>query len=123
LRFLLDVHIAKSIAAALRSRGHDVLQAADQHGLCSDDEILALAAHEERILVTEDRDFSDLIYLQGRTPPPAILYLRTGPAHQPKMVERVMLVLANSLIEGHMVVVEQANIRLRPFPAKSANDG
>ncbi|MDQ3608606.1 MAG: DUF5615 family PIN-like protein [Actinomycetota bacterium] len=64
MRLLLDAHIsARRIAGALRGRGHDV-RAADQERALDgwpDEELLALAASEQRILVTFDvKDFPDI---------------------------------------------------------------
>jgi hypothetical protein len=57
LRFLLDAHVSgRSIGRRLQEDGHDV-RALDQElvleGL-GDDRVLALAAEEQRILVTND---------------------------------------------------------------------
>ena len=82
-----------------------------------------MAVSERRIVVTEDRDFSDLVYRDGVVPPPAILYLRCGPDVQSSMIETLLLVLANTDIEGHMVVVRRNTIRLRPLPSESNDNG
>jgi predicted nuclease of predicted toxin-antitoxin system len=114
LRFLLDVHIATSIAQALVSRGRDVLPAATDHAERSDADLLALAVDEDRVLVTEDRDFSDL--RQGAAAPPSVLYLRCPPEQQPLMADRILLVLENVRLKNQMVVIRPASFRLRPFP-------
>jgi hypothetical protein len=59
VRFLLDEHIDFAIASALRLRGHDVKTLADVGLLGADDfqDILPLAATEQRILITRDSDF------------------------------------------------------------------
>ncbi len=121
MRFLLDVHIAASIGRLLAAEGHDVLSAADAHAGWSDRQLLELAIREDRILVTEDRDFSDLVYRDGHNPPRAILYLRYGPADQPDMADRVKLVLVNTVIDGHMVVIQRTSVRHRPLPESNDN--
>lgn len=61
MRLLLDAHVsARRVAGALRERGHDVRSADEERFLAAapDHELLALAAAEERIMVTFDvRDF------------------------------------------------------------------
>ncbi|HEX9965005.1 MAG TPA: DUF5615 family PIN-like protein [Allosphingosinicella sp.] len=69
MRFLLDVHIANAIARALEAEGHDVVRAAVAHATWSDPDLLTLAVREDRIIVTEDSDFSDLIYAVGMPRP------------------------------------------------------
>lgn len=69
LRLILDAHVSgRAVASALRDKGHDVF-AIDEHreleGL-DDDGVLALAAEEERILVTFDaKDFMPLLRQWG----------------------------------------------------------
>jgi predicted nuclease of predicted toxin-antitoxin system len=65
LRLLLDAHVSgHTIGRRLREAGHDVL-ALDEHReleRLDDQSVLALAALEERILVTFDvRDFSGIL--------------------------------------------------------------
>jgi hypothetical protein len=61
VRLFLDAHIsARRVAARLRDQGHDVRAADEERELdgLGDEELLALAAHEDRVLLTFDvRDF------------------------------------------------------------------
>jgi predicted nuclease of predicted toxin-antitoxin system len=64
LRLLLDANLSpRRVAAALREKGHDVLALAEDaayEGL-SDPQVLALAAFEERVLITRNsRDFAPI---------------------------------------------------------------
>jgi predicted nuclease of predicted toxin-antitoxin system len=63
LPLLLDANLSpRGIAAALRDRGHDVIALAEDafEGL-SDPDVLALAASEQRVLITRNsRDFAPL---------------------------------------------------------------
>jgi hypothetical protein len=57
VRLLLDAHIsAQRVAMPLRDRGQDVRAVAEERKLdgSADEELLALAAEEERVLVTCD---------------------------------------------------------------------
>jgi uncharacterized protein with PIN domain len=58
MRFHLDEHVAHAIAAGLRRRGIDVTTTADA-GLLSapDEDHLAFAKGERRVIVTQDADF------------------------------------------------------------------
>lgn len=64
MRLLLDAHISgPRIATALREAGHDVLAADENRELdgWSDEELLALASDEGRVMVTFDvKDFPDI---------------------------------------------------------------
>lgn len=64
MRLLLDELYAKAIAEQLRDRGHDVVSAKERPDLegARDDELLRLAAAEERAIVTENwADYDRLI--------------------------------------------------------------
>jgi predicted nuclease of predicted toxin-antitoxin system len=57
VRLLLDAHVSgRRIGAALREHGHDVVAVDEERALdgCPDEELLALAAAQQRILVTFD---------------------------------------------------------------------
>jgi Domain of unknown function (DUF5615) len=58
IRFYADEHIAKAVARGLRRRGVDVLTAQEADLLeASDEEHLARARSESRVIVTQDADF------------------------------------------------------------------
>ena len=122
MKLLLDVHIAAAIARALEENGHEVIRAALDHGTWTDDELLDLAVREGRFIVTEDRDFSDLIYAHGVPPPPGIIYIRCEPAAQPTMAARVLETLASGRLDRHMAVIRPSSTRYRPLPKESSTD-
>lgn len=75
MRFLLDQNRSPRLAELLRDAGHDAVHTLEL-GLerASDDELLALADHERRIVITGDTDFGALLALTHNTSPSAILF-------------------------------------------------
>ena len=68
MRFLLDVCAAsRRTQDALAAQGHDFLSALERNPRATDEELLALAMEERRILVTEDKDFGGFVFV--RQPP------------------------------------------------------
>jgi predicted nuclease of predicted toxin-antitoxin system len=67
MRFLLDQSAEARIGVVLVSLGHDATRVGKDHppGL-PDDQVLAIAVAERRILLTNDRDFGDLIFRQNQ---------------------------------------------------------
>ena len=65
MRILLDAHISgQNVGVPLRVRGHEVRAVDDERELdrCPDQELLALATEEERVLVTFDvHDFPMIV--------------------------------------------------------------
>lgn len=79
MRFLLDENIDLRVAQFLEERGHDVRSISrDYDHALPDDEVLALAVREGRTLITQDRDFGELVFRRGY-PHAGIIYLRVQP--------------------------------------------
>lgn len=123
MRFLLDVHISTSIARALSGAGHEVVRAALDYPRWSDEALLKLAVKQQWIVVTEDSDFTDLIYAEGHSPPPSLIYIRCEPEDQPLMADRVLQILDDKQLPGHIVVITPPHSRFRAFPkTEQTND-
>jgi predicted nuclease of predicted toxin-antitoxin system len=57
LSFLADESCDFGVVRALRAEGHDVLAVAEMMIRSDDRELIAFAQSQERILITEDKDF------------------------------------------------------------------
>ena len=64
VRWLADECVAAPLVASLRLLGHDVLYVAEAAAGLNDVDVIALASREKRILLTEDKDFGDLVLLR-----------------------------------------------------------
>ena len=94
MKFLLDVCAdSRPLRAALAHLGHDVLSARERFPNASDEALLALAREENRVLVTEDKDFGELVFLRG-LPHPGIVRLV-------EMTPRERAEAMRTLIERH----------------------
>jgi predicted nuclease of predicted toxin-antitoxin system len=122
LKFLLDVNVGTTIAEALTGAGHEVIRVGLLTPRKQDGDILAWAVREDRILVSYDSDFTDLIYRDGMAPPPAVLYIRFEPPDLGPLALRIVDLVRNELLLGHMVVIGPVETRTRPFPGRETND-
>ena len=122
MKFLLDVCAAsRTVQQALVDDGHDVLSARDGHGQASDEELLALAHGEERVLVTEDKDFGELVFLR-RLPHPCIVRLvGLGVAEQADALRDLIERHGDALGAGAIIVVSSTRVRIRPPPGGEHN--
>jgi len=78
VRFLLDEGLPFRLAAFLTSEGHDVVACgADYPHALTDRQILAIAFGEQRIVLTNDKDFGDLIFRDG-LPHAGVILFRLG---------------------------------------------
>ncbi len=62
LRFLADVNLEESFVKIIRAFGYDVKRISDIDCFMSDHEIIKLGIAEKRIIITEDKDFGELIF-------------------------------------------------------------
>jgi predicted nuclease of predicted toxin-antitoxin system len=62
MRFLVDECTGPAVAQWLRSLDHEVFSVFDDAKGITDEEVLKLAFDENRILITNDKDFGELIY-------------------------------------------------------------
>ncbi len=65
MKFLVDVNASGAVARWLVGRGHDVVQVAEKDPRMRDEEILSWAINEQRIIVTTDQDFEEMIWREG----------------------------------------------------------
>lgn len=65
MKFLLDANAEYRLATYLLSLGHDVKTIAhDYPSALADQEVLSIAVKEKRVLITNDRDYGELIFRQ-----------------------------------------------------------
>ncbi len=116
MRFLADENIHADLVAWLRSRGHDASYAADTLASEPDDVVLRRAREESRILVTDDKDFGDLV-VHRRMATSGVLLLRLrSPAVRLRIarLEHVWPSIEGSMA-GSFVVVGDRKVRVRPI--------
>ena len=74
IKFLADVNIEKPLVDYLSKQGYDIIWMPDYNCEMSDEDLLQLANEENRIFITNDKDFGDLIFLQKRLSAGTILF-------------------------------------------------
>jgi predicted nuclease of predicted toxin-antitoxin system len=121
MKFLADMGISKETVLFLRHQGHDAIHLSEQ-GMqkAEDDTILLKAREEERVLLTHDLDFSDLVAASGETLPSVITFRLQD--MKPNNVNRFLKSLLNTysqeLDKGAIVSINETKTRLRSLPIK-----
>jgi predicted nuclease of predicted toxin-antitoxin system len=75
-RFLANENFPAEIVHFLRERGDDVAHAAETMVAAPDAEIVRAAVREDRVLLTFDRDFGELVFRFKEPPAPGIVLFR-----------------------------------------------
>ena len=113
MRFLVDEAVSRSVTRYLRSEDHDVLAAVETTPRAVDQDLLGWAEEEDRIVITTDKDFGELVFRSGQTHRGVIL-LRLkdeGAANQVRMLSVALSLHADSL-PGRFTVVSERGIRI-----------
>lgn len=114
MRILLDACISVSTLRELQQAGYDVVRVESD---LDDEAVLSWARGEARILVTADKDFGALVFLEGHTSS-GILRLVDHPlSRMPALVLGALRSYAEELAAGFFVVVEPGQVRVRRPPA------
>lgn len=114
MKFLLDENVDFPLAGFLKDLGHDVTAVAHgyPHAL-KDTEILAIANQEERVIVTNDQDFGELVFRRGLPHQGVVLFRlrQEGLEIKKAWLERVITHHADHL--DRFIVITDAGIRVR----------
>jgi predicted nuclease of predicted toxin-antitoxin system len=114
VKFLVDECTGTSIAACLRDEGYDVVTVAEVMPQASDRKILNRAVSEGRIVVTNDKDFGQLVYYSGwKHRGVVLLRLRDERAENKVWMMKVVLAQVGERLQNHYVVATEAGIRIR----------
>jgi len=114
LKLLLDENIGYLVVRDLRSQGYDVKSILEEKPSLDDVAVLKLAEKERRILVTLDKDFGKLIFLNSRKHV-GVIFLRPqkeSPANILALLTNVLKSYQNKL-PNRFVTVSESNIRFR----------
>lgn len=117
MKFLLDQDVYVATARFLVALGHDVVSVA-RIGLsrARDQEILRSAQEQNRVLVTRDKDFGHLVFVQNLGA--GVIYLRIVPSTLDAVhteLERVLKLHAEEELAQAFTVVESGGHRIRRF--------
>jgi predicted nuclease of predicted toxin-antitoxin system len=120
MHLLADQDVWATTVSFLRSLGHDVTTASDL-GLAQadDDELLSTAQQQARILLTRDRDYGSLVFVQGNAP--GVIFLRILPSTKATVhgeLERVLTLYSEAELQTAFVVVEPGRHRIRRSPVQ-----
>ena len=112
MRFLVDESTGPMVAEWLRKNGHDVFSVFNESRGMPDADIIQKAFIDNRILVTNDKDFGEKVFRE-RQPHRGVILLRLEDERSIVKIEIIGRLLANYAknLSGNFVVVTENSVR------------
>jgi predicted nuclease of predicted toxin-antitoxin system len=115
MRFVADENVLRLVIERLRAGGFDVLSITETRSGAPDRDVLQAADAEDCILLTEDRDFGELVFRQ-RLDVRGVILLELDRLSNAAEADVAEVVSAHSdKLVGNLVVIEPGRIRVRPL--------
>ena len=116
IKFLADVNVEKELVDYLSGQGYDIKWIPDFDCEMLDEDLLRMANLEKRILITNDKDFGELIVLQRKLSTGVILFRVKGQRTQDKVkLMRKLLEKYGDKLLSHFVVATRNKFRFMPM--------
>ena len=114
MRFLADESCDFNVVRELRAAGFDVLAVVEVSPRAADAQVIELAIVEDRILLTEDKDFGQLVYASAEASPGVVLIRYPASARQslPPATLELIRYRGEQLRDG-IVVLQRGRVRIR----------
>jgi predicted nuclease of predicted toxin-antitoxin system len=111
---LVDVSAGQAVADTVRGLGHDTQFVRDRNPAMPDTDILTWAVAEQRLVVTMDKDFGELVFLSGQSHA-GVLLLRLENARTAEKIRVVTDIFTQygGQLPGRFSVYQDGRIRIR----------
>jgi predicted nuclease of predicted toxin-antitoxin system len=114
MRLCADENVPGDCVAALRLQGYDVLWVREAMPGAADEQVIAKATSEQRVLLTFDKDFGDLVFNHGKNAATGVVLFRINQPSAAAVAEAVVRALdSRHDWGGHFSVVDDRNVRMR----------
>ena len=118
MRICANENVPEDCIDRLRASGHDVLWIRETAPGIPDVDVLARALSEDRLLITFDKDFGELVFRRGAKSSRGIILFRIVQPSSERIADRVAgVIAAREDWPGHFSVVEDFVVRMRPLPS------
>lgn len=117
MNFLANENFPLFSIRLLRNAGHDVASVIKDTPGAKDHDVLRRAYEENRIILTFDRDYGELIYKHKLFTPAGVVYFRFDPSTPEEPAEILLNIIEKGKVPilGKFTVVERDRIRQRTF--------
>jgi predicted nuclease of predicted toxin-antitoxin system len=114
MKILADENVEREIIEALRGAGFDVLSVRESYTGIPDDEVLQVAEKENAVILTNDKDFGELIFrysLKSR----GVILLRLSSLSSAEKINKTIIAIRGheEELENAFTVVSETLVRIR----------
>jgi predicted nuclease of predicted toxin-antitoxin system len=114
LKIVADESVEGRVVAKLREGGHSVIYIAELHPGITDDDVLNIAETEADLLLTSDKDFGDITFLQRKSKVGIVLArLQTLSSEQKAHILSSVIDEHADELSGAFTVVTPSSVRIR----------
>ena len=115
MQFLADESCDFRVVRALRAAGHDVLAVVEDSPGAPDGQVLKHGRAIGRILLTEDRDFGQLVFASGLEAGAGVVFIRCPESARVRLPHAIvsMVERVGVRLEGRFAVWTPGRLRLR----------
>jgi predicted nuclease of predicted toxin-antitoxin system len=114
MRVVVDECTGSVVARWLESLGHDVLSIGDDIPGLPDEDILDIAVRVDRVIITNDKDFGEMVFRDGRSHRGIVLLRLPDDRVRTKMaaLARFLADIPDDL-SSRFIVVTERSVRIR----------
>ena len=112
MRFLIDECTGPVVSNWLHKQGHNVFSVYEQARGADDEQVISIAINEERVLITNDKDFGEKVY-KDRHPHCGIILLRLEDERSATKIEVLSHLLSqySERLPGAFTVVSERRVK------------
>lgn len=121
MRFLIDECLSTRVGLYFAAAGHDVTHVTDcDLAGAPDEQVLAKAVAEDRVLLSADTDFGEILARSGAETPSVMLFRRSdrSAASLGSVLVANLADVEGDLVKGAFVVITEERMRIRPLPLR-----
>ena len=117
MRILANENIAGDVVDLLREHGHDVVWIRTDSPGANDNTVITKAHSEQRLLITFDKDFGELVWRRGTKASYGVVLFRLAMPSPETVARKIVNILESSADWfGHFSVADDKQIRMTPLP-------
>jgi predicted nuclease of predicted toxin-antitoxin system len=112
IRFLANENVSLATVRRLQEEGFDVVAVSTDFPSISDESVILFASIDNRVIITFDRDYGELIFQHKVAPPPGVIYFRLHSFRPEDPAEILLKFLKLDInFEGFFSVISENNLR------------